>query len=295
MITRTTTVAVLLLSLTAGMTSAQQALRTRGFVQSNGTKLYYEEEGSGPAVILLHGGWLNSRQWDAQMPALSRHYRVVRYDFRGAGRSLLGDSAYAHFEDLAALLAHLRIERAHLIGLSAGSQIALDFALHHPNSVLSLMIGASPLGGFAIATAFTEGTRGVASAGAADDLQLLLQRMWAFAPFRVASGMPEVRSVLDEMIVHQNTWAANRPNAPRPKRPPTPPSARIAEIKAPVLVVVGDGEMPALVKEAEFVAQSIAGAELVRVKGAGHFVNLEQPKKYNDIATKWLKRVNAVP
>lgn len=285
---RTTVAGALLFSLIA----PASALQTRGFVQANGTKLYYQEEGGGPAVILLHGGWLNSRQWDDQMPVLSRNYRVVRYDVRGAGRSPLGDSSYAHFEDLAALLAHLKIERAHLIGLSAGSQIALEFTLNHPAAVRSLMIGASPLAGFDLGGEFTEGMRGVVSAGAAEDLELLHERVWAFAPFRVASRMPEVRRVLDEMIVHQNTWAANRATAPRPKRPPTPPAARLAEIKAPVLIVVGEGEMPAFVKEAEFVARNIAGAELVRVKGAGHFVNLEQPKKYNEIATRWLRRVD---
>jgi pimeloyl-ACP methyl ester carboxylesterase len=95
------------------------------------------------------------------------------------------------------------------------------------------------------------------------------------------------------MLIHENTWAASRPNAPRPKPRTSPPAARLGEVRVPVLVVVGVGEMPALLREAEFVARSIAGAELLRVDGAGHFVNLEQPAKYNEIATGWLKRVDA--
>src|SRR5687767_10535940 len=83
---------------------AQEIQRSWGFVETNGTKLYYEAAGSGIPVILIHGGWLNSDQWDDQMAALSRNYRVIRYDFRGAGRSRLGDSTYAHYEDLAALI-----------------------------------------------------------------------------------------------------------------------------------------------------------------------------------------------
>ncbi|HVS30102.1 MAG TPA: alpha/beta hydrolase, partial [Thermoanaerobaculia bacterium] len=69
-----------------------------------------------------------------------------------------------------------------------------------------------------------------------------------------------------------------------------PPAARLKDIKAPTLVIVGDGEMPALQKEASFVAQSIPGARLVRVKNAGHFVNLEQPQRYNKIILDWLQR-----
>ena len=109
-------------------------------------------------------------------------------------------------------------------------------------------------------------------------------------PFRVASGMPEVRKWLDEMILHQYTWASNRPNAPKAKRPPAAPATRLGEIHVPVLVVVGTGEMPGLVNEAEFVAHSIAGAELVRIENAGHFPNVEQPKRFDDIAATWLKR-----
>lgn len=270
---------------------AQERLGSWGFFESNGTRLFYEVAGAGEPVILIHGGWLNSRQWDAQMPVLSRDYRVIRYDFRGAGRSPLGDSAFSHADDLAALLRHLQLDRVHIVGLSAGSQIALDFALTHPQSTASLMIGASPLAGFEMDTAFTNGMRGVIAAGVADDLQLTHDRMWAFAPFRVAAGMPAVRATLNSLILHDNTWAPNRPNAARPRPRPTPPAQRLGEISAPVLVVVGDGEMPALVREAEFVAERIPGAELLRISGAGHFPNLEQPQRYNEIVLRWLRRV----
>ena len=137
---------------------------------------------------------------------------------------------------------------------------------------------------------FTEGMTGVVSAGGADDLQLLHDRVWAFAPFRVAATMPEVRRQLNDMIVRQNSWPTQRPGAPRPRRPQTPAAARLAEITAPTLVLVGDGEMAALRKEADFLAKNIRGAELATIKGAGHFPNLEQPKRFNTIVQNWLER-----
>lgn len=271
-----------------------QSAPTWGFVENNGTKIFYEVAGSGMPVVLIHGGWLNSEQWDEQFPRLSEGHRVVRYDFRGAGRSPLGDSSYSHTEDLAALLAHLNIQRADFVGLSQGSQIAIDFVLAHPDAVRSMMIGGSPLSGFDMGPEFVQGMRGVFTAGAADDPQLTYDRIWAFAPFRVASGMPAVRKRLDDMIVHENTWAANRAGAPRTKPVPAPAATRLGEIDRPVLVVVGEGDMPAFIREAEFVAGHVRGAELKRVKGAGHFVNLEQPESYDEILFTWLKHVDSL-
>ena len=287
MLTRTVLAALLV----ASMSHAQEPVSTRGLFPTNGTRLYHEIAGVGPPVVLIHGGWLNSAQWDDQFALLSRQYRVLRYDMRGYGRSALGqpDSAYSQHEDLAALLKHVGMERPHIVGVSAGAQAAIEYAVHYPEAVASLLLGASPLAGFDMGQEFTEGMRGVVTAGAADSLQLLHDRVWAFAPFRVAAGMPHVRRRLNEMIVHQNTWAGQRPGAPRPKRPETPASARLREIRSPTLVVVGDGEMPALRREAEFVARNVTGARLVVIRGAGHFPNLEQPKRFNGVLLDWLK------
>lgn len=282
---------ILAVLIVASTSTAQEPQSTRGFFATNGTRLYHEIAGTGPPVVLIHGGWLNSAQWDHQFTLLSRKYRVLRYDMRGYGRSALGqpDSGYAQHEDLAALLKHVGMERPHIVGVSAGAQAAIEYAVHYPDAVASLLLGASPLAGFDMGQEFTEGMRGVVTAGAADSLQVLHDRVWAFAPFRVAAGMPDVRRRLNEMIVHQNTWAGQRPGAPRAKRPQTPASARLGEIRSPTLVVVGDGEMPALRSEADFVARNVSGARLIVIRGAGHFPNLEQPKHFNGVLLDWLK------
>lgn len=281
---------LLTLAIVATGSTAQEPESARGFFATNGTKLYYEIAGKGPPVVLIHGGWLNSAQWDLQFPLLSRNYRVLRYDMRGYGRSALGqpDSAYSQFQDLAALLKHVGMERPHIVGVSAGAQAAIDFALNFPDGVGSLLLGASPLAGFDMGKEFMDGMTGVVTAGAADDPQLLHDRVWAFAPFRVAATMPEVRRRLNEMIVHQNTWAGQRPGAPRPNRPQTPAATRLSEIAAPTLVVVGDSEMAAMRTEAGFLVRSIRGAKLIVIDAAGHFPNLEQPRRFNNIVLNWL-------
>ena len=94
---------------------------TSGFVDVEGTRLYYEVAGSGTPVVLLHGGMLNLRQWDEQFDILAKEFLVIRYDARGYGRSALGSAPYSHHEDLAALLRALDVERPHLVALSNGA------------------------------------------------------------------------------------------------------------------------------------------------------------------------------
>ena len=118
-----------LLCAAAATAGAQAPRRASGFAEVNGTRLYYETAGRGLEVVLIHGGLVDSRLWDAQVGPLSKRFRVVRYDLRGFGRSAAADGPFSHLEDLRALLDFLKIERASLVGLSLGGIIAADFAL----------------------------------------------------------------------------------------------------------------------------------------------------------------------
>lgn len=101
-----------------------------GFAAVNGIRLYYEVAGSGRPLVLIHGMSLDTRMWDDQFEPLAQHYRVVRYDARGFGKSALQTGrSYAHTDDLKALLEYLDIEHAFIVGLSMGGGIAIDFAL----------------------------------------------------------------------------------------------------------------------------------------------------------------------
>src|SRR6185503_16516762 len=84
-----------------------------GRVAVEGGTLYYETRGSGPAVVLLHGGGLDHTMWDPQVEALARSYRVIRFDARGHGRSTARMPPFSMHEDLRRVLDHLGVERAH--------------------------------------------------------------------------------------------------------------------------------------------------------------------------------------
>ena len=111
-----------------------------GRVAVAGGALYYEAAGKGAPVILLHGGNLDRRMWDEQFGELSQHYRVIRYDARGYGRSSAADQAFSAHEDLAGLMRGLNLVRASLVGLSLGGRIAIDFALAHPDQPVARLL-----------------------------------------------------------------------------------------------------------------------------------------------------------
>lgn len=111
-------------------------------------RLWFDERGKGPVVVLIHGGNMDSRMWDDQMAPFARSFRTIRYDVRPYGRSSTPTRlSYAH-EDLRALLDHLKIDRAHLVGLSLGGRIAIDFALAYPERVDRLVLAGPGLSGF---------------------------------------------------------------------------------------------------------------------------------------------------
>src|SRR3712207_194537 len=119
---------------------------TMSIARINGIDLYYEETGSGPPLLLIAGLGGNTLGWVMLLPALAQHFRVIAFDNRGAGRSSAPPGPYTTrqmADDAAALLAHLGIERAHVLGLSLGGMIAQELALAHAERVDRLVLYAT--------------------------------------------------------------------------------------------------------------------------------------------------------
>lgn len=119
-----------------------------GYVDVAGGRLYYEVEGEGPPITLIHAGVAHLRMWDEQVAAWRDGHRVIRYDCRGFGRTVVDDVPYSNRDDLRAVLDHLDVESTHLLGISRGSIIATDFMLERPERVRSLTWVAGGLRGF---------------------------------------------------------------------------------------------------------------------------------------------------
>lgn len=109
----------------------------------NGTTLFHETTGQGEPLVLVHGAWIDHTSWDAVVPGLAEHFRVVTYDLRGHGQSRLEppDAGTVHDDiaDLVALIERLELQAVNIAGISSGACIALRFAIEHPSLVRRVM------------------------------------------------------------------------------------------------------------------------------------------------------------
>jgi len=116
-------------------------------VDASGARLWYDEAGRGPAVVLLHGGLGDSGLWEPVVPYLAESFRTIRTDLRFFGRSVGVAAPFSFEDDVIGVLDGLGIERAALVGLSLGGRIAIDVGLEHPERLWALAVVATGLSG----------------------------------------------------------------------------------------------------------------------------------------------------
>ncbi len=249
----------------------------------DGTDLHWRDAGRGThAVLLLHAFPLHSGMWSRQIEALAHTHRVIAPDYRG-----LGGSAGSHEAstmallagDVRGLLAHLRIERAAVVGLSMGGYLALELWRQVPGLFTGLALCDTKAG--ADTAEGAAGRETFAKAALAQGLHWVADQMAPklLKPSPDAAALAEVRTLIGA-CTPVGVAAAQRGMALRPDSTPT-----LGTITCPTLVVVGaeDGLTPPA--EAEKLAAGIRGARLARIAGAGHLSNLEQPAAFNKVLT----------
>jgi 3-oxoadipate enol-lactonase len=247
----------------------------------NGIDTYYEIHGKqgAPWLAFSHSLACSVRMWDAQIEAFKDRFRILAYDTRGHGKSAAPAGPYtleAMADDLRALVSHLDIQRLHFVGLSMGGMIGQTFAIKYPGVFSSLALAdttsrypaeAAPLWQERIRTAETQGMEPL--------VQPTLER-WFTAPFREknADAVRKIATAISTTPVAGYAGCC----AAIPKINVT---ARLKEIKCPVLVICGEqdpGTPPAMARE---IHENTPGSKLVLIPQAAHLSNLEQPAAFN--------------
>ena len=263
-----------------------------GFAEVNGARLYYEAVGAGHPLVLLHAGIADGRMWDDQVAAFAERYRVVRYDARGFGRSGAASGSFSPRADLAALLAALGIERAHLVGLSMGGALAIDVAQEYPELVSALVLAAARPGGLAPSKALRDGWAAVENAFAAGDVAGAVElelRMWVDGPGRTPAQVdPAVRERVREMDAA--LLALPDEGEPEPLDPPA--VERLDEIAVPTLVIVGDADQPDVLAGTDVLVEGIPGARKAVIPNTAHVPNMERPAEFNRLVLDFLAVVD---
>ncbi len=267
----------------------------KGFLTIGGAPLYYEVAGQGETVLLLHAGIADSRMWDEQFAVFAQQYQVVRYDLRGFGQSQFPNGPFANHEDPAALLRELSIEKAHVVGISFGSKIALDFALAYPAMVKSLVLVAPSVGGDVPSDAvkkFNAEEDALLQKGELAAASWLNVRMWVDGPNRSPEQVnPLVRERIYQMQYH--AFTVPEPEQVQEIALQPPPIERLTEVRVPTLVIVGDQDLVEKVVLAQTVATQIAGAQLVIVPAVAHMLSMERPQAFNHMVLDFLAHASS--
>lgn len=266
-------------------------LKTYKFVEIGDVRMHYDERGSGEALVLIHAGIAHLGMWDAQMEAFSKHFRVIRYDVRGYGATPDPPGEYTDFDELKMLLDSLGVRRAHLIGISNGGRIALDFAVTHPAMVERLIVVAPGLSGFAgqddpfESEMYAQYDKAIKS-GDTDRAAEIEARVWVDGPRRKPEQVDQVfRRRALQLIKHRLKLGEGHGENATP-RPPT--SARLGDIKAPTLLVLGQGDVAGIFEVAKALESGIPNLKRVDLPGTAHLPPMEKPEEFNRIVMDFL-------
>ncbi len=267
--------------------------------------VYYEEHGSGDALLLIMGLAADSTAWMFQVPDFAQHYRTIVFDNRGVGRTSKPAGPYTIHQmadDAAGLLDVLGVRRAHVVGVSMGGMIAQELALRHPERVRSLVLACTypepdadiernrrfsveQLGGSVTPDGQMQVDFKVINP--MDFLQHLLPTV--FNQEFIARELPKLLQIFSgalqygfsmEAIIGQVSAVMNHKA-----------TDRLHQIAVPTLVITGDADRLIPPANSDILAQHIPGARLVRVPGGSHGFNFETPEIFNRAVLDFLAGV----
>ncbi len=259
-----------------------------GVAEVNGARIAYDVTGGGPPLLLLHAGIGDRRMWDAQVPAFAAHFTVIRFDARGFGETRMPAAPFTPYADAIALLDHLGITRTHLIGVSMGSQTAIETAIAEPQRV-SALVAVAARTGMPVSATLRAGWDRVNELEEAGDISGAVEyelQMWVDGPDRGPEAVdPRVRERVREM----NAALFARDDVDGEETPLDPPAAdRLEEISAPTLILHGDKDVMDVREAAGPLAAAIPGARLAVIPDAAHLPQMERPELFNEIVLGFL-------
>jgi pimeloyl-ACP methyl ester carboxylesterase len=251
--------------------------------QVSGLRIAYRQAGEGPPIVLLHGGAEDSRSWMRQLDGLADEFTVLAWDAPGCGESTDVPESWRlpEFADaLAEWLGAVNVERPHLLGLSWGSSVALEFYRRHPAVPASLIL-ASAYAGWAGSLPPEEVAARHASILAVADLpREELLKGWP----GVLSGAASPALVDEVLSIAADNSGRAHPGGYRALAHSMAEAdlrAVLPSIRVPVLLLYGELDERSPLSVAEDLRARIPGAELVVIPGVGHLANVEAPGEFN--------------
>lgn len=261
---------IFILVLVPIMVSAQDSSKSFSDTAAiNGIQIYYEIQGEGEPLILIHGGLGNLGYWAKQVSVFAKHYQVITMDSRGHGRSTfdktpIGYSVMA--SDVLALMDYLNIEKASLLGWSDGGIIGLELAINNPERLEKVIAYGANYTPDGVRSDIEESETFNAYVGKAID------------DYQIFSPAPER---LDEFFENIGNMWATEPNFSL---------EQLASITVPILILDGDHDEAIYTEHTIEMAGLIPNSELNLITNTGHFAMWEMPVEFNQIILDYLSK-----
>ncbi|BAT58332.1 3-oxoadipate enol-lactonase 2 [Variibacter gotjawalensis] len=266
------------------------------------TRLYYEEVGSGTPIIFVHEFAADYAGWEPQMRYFARGHRCIAYSARGYTPSETPSGETFHYEnfrdDALAVLDHLKIDRAHFVGLSMGAYSSLQVGLHRPERAISLTLAGVGSGSSA-ETKHVEDFR----KNSAHHAELYeregaeyMANVYAESPNRISFAVKDPRGYQEFMAAlarHDAQGSAHTQRGFQGKRPSIFDfKDKLQKLQVPTLIVCGD-EDDACIEPSLFLKQSIPTSGLAMFPKTGHVLNLEEAALFNETVERFIKLAEA--
>ncbi len=267
----------------------------------DGVRLYYEETGSGTPLIFVHEYAGDHRSWEPQMRHFGQRYRAITYAARGYPPSDVPEdvakySQHRAADDIAAVLDHLGIDQAHIVGLSMGGFATLHFGFRHAARARSLVVAGC---GYGAEPDQRERFRSEAEAIARfidDNGMQVFAAKYAYGPTRVQFENKDARGFAEfarQLAEHSALGARNTQLGVQRERPSLYELIEpMQALTLPTLILTGDEDWPCL-QPGLLMKQHISSAALEVMPNCGHTINIEDPGEFNRIVERFLAQVDA--
>ena len=264
----------------------------------NGIDIYYEVHGTGDTIIFCHEFAGDIRSWDLQVNYFSKNFQVLTYCARGYPPTSVPEDPESYSQDLAiddlkCLMDFLKIDKAHIVGLSMGGNVALNFGIKYPEQAKTLTVAGTGTGSDDPGLfrdrilKFSDGMRSEGMTFMSDYLK---------GPHRIQHQLKDPKGYqlfCEQFMEHSNIGSANIFYGVMTKRPPIfDLKNQLSAIKIPVLVMTGDEDDPCI-KPSLFIKKTIPGAGLIMFPRSGHAINLEEPQLFNTSVAEFIKHSEA--
>ena len=265
-----------------------------GYAEINNARLYFEFAGRGTPFVMIHAGIADCRMWEEEFAHFAKSHQVLRFDMRGYGKSMPVAGEFNIQDDLRALLAFLDIgPPVILMGCSIGAGLAIDYALTHPDEVQSLILVGGEPAGFEADVEWPEElfaqSEQAFKSGDADRVAEIDMKIWFDGFGRSTENLNrEARKRAYDMARLVAEHEIKDIGSHVRKTFETQAVDRLAELKMPSLVIIGENDLPVLKLAADYLSTHIPDATRALISDAAHLPNMERPEQFRAIVEDFL-------